>query len=166
MNFTAGFSFTQLLYLHTGHTESTRIPPVLLQFQLCRKLTRSQGLVNTSKVKLDSQKAPVIWANPAWVVTYTNVTYREMWPSLGFLTTSVWNLPTPKELLRENKPNSSMWVRLMPRLMGTRWTQADGEQKAPFTVLFTVSGKWNSSFFLFLNYALIYKSKARTENIE
>lgn len=40
-------------------------------------------------------------------------------------------------------------MRLALRLMAARWTQADGKQKAPFTGLFAVSGKWNSSFFQF-----------------
>lgn len=58
-------------------------------------------------------------------------------------------MPTLKSFWERNKPNGSMRTRLTLRLMGARWTQADGEQKAPFTGLFTVSGKWNSSFFFF-----------------
>lgn len=145
-NYTTGFSFTQLLYLHTGSTESTRIPPVLQQFQLCGKHTIS-GTCNHLRSQTGFRESSSDLSKPALGIT--NVASEEKWASLGFLTTSVWNLPTLKSFWEQNKPNSSMWMRLTLRLTGARWTQADGEQKAPFTGLFAVSGKWNSFFFFF-----------------
>lgn len=97
----------------------------------------SQGFVVISKVKLDSKRLQ--WSEK----TQPGNNSCHLWAKLGFLTTSMWNVSTPREL---NHPNSSMWV----SLMGVSWTQADREQKAPFTGLFTVSEKWNSSFSVFI----------------
>lgn len=76
----------------------------------------------------------------------TNATSGEMWASQGFLTTSVWNLPTLKSFWEWSKRSGNETdteaggCEVNPGRQGT--------EGAIHTGLFALSGKWSSAFFL------------------